>query len=180
MIWALTVWAGGRLAKLQRHCSDTGESIQHPCVPASHSVLISQATQALREQARSDSGNPCEAGVSGPVSLTESECDDYVAFFLDWVIDRGYTGRFDRDQVEALTREFDGYANTSRIQSNPLFRALGRRGIKSKLVDLDKSDPRYLDKKATGVVRPRMRIYFLPTEVPDLQGEHASNISEAA
>ncbi|MEM8975941.1 MAG: hypothetical protein AAGD43_28080 [Pseudomonadota bacterium] len=124
--------------------------------------------------------NRGDATVSAPVSLTEFECDDYVAFFVDRVVDRGYTGRSDQDQVEALIREFDSYANTSGIQPNPLFRALGRRGIKSKLVDLDKSDSRYLDKKATGIVRPRMRIYFLPTEVPELQGEHVSDISDAA
>ena len=160
--------------------TSTLEPSESTSVPDNRDIRVSAALPLSIKRTKSKEANVPDTGVSGPVSLTESECDDYVSFFLDWAIDRGHIGRFDRDQVEALTREFDSYANTSGIQSNPLFRALGRRGIKSKLVDLDKSDTRYLERKASGIVRPRIRVYLLPTDVPDLQGEHTSDINEAA
>jgi len=46
----------------------------------------------------------------------------------------------------------------------PFFQALKRAGIKQRMIDLPHTDPRYAKADCQ---RPRIRVYDLPTEIPD-------------
>jgi hypothetical protein len=115
--------------------------------------------------------NPIEikpnAAVSAPVTRCQEEYDAYVECFLDWCIDKGHIGDHDGDQVIALTQQFDVFAHTPPVHSVPFFQALKRASIEPRMIDLPHTDPRYLEKKAAGCQRPRVRVYDLPIETPD-------------
>jgi hypothetical protein len=115
--------------------------------------------------------NPIEikpnAAVSTAVTRCQSEYDAYVECFLDWCVEHGHVGDHDGDQVIALTRQFDRFARTPPVHTSPFFQALRRVGIEPRMIDLSHTDPRYAEKKARGCQRPRIRIYNLPTEMPD-------------
>jgi hypothetical protein len=73
-------------------------------------------------------------------------------YFLDWCIEHGQKGEHDKDEILALTRSFDKFA---------------RAGIQHEKIDMPRTHPRYAQKQAKGCKRQRLRIYNLPTEIPD-------------
>jgi len=96
----------------------------------------------------------------------------FLEVFLDWVVANGHAGTHDREGVEDLVRQFNAMFNSTqkepvKIGRNDLFAALSRTGIKGRLIDLPLDDPRYLAAKRKDVVRPRVRLYDLPNQVPD-------------
>ena len=101
------------------------------------------------------------------MTRSQSDWDDYVAFFLDWCIERGHTGEHDTDEVLALTQSFDRFARTPRVHETPFFQALSRAGVEQEKIDMPRTDPCYAKRKAEGCKRPRLRIYNLPREIPD-------------
>jgi hypothetical protein len=106
---------------------------------------------------------------TGSLALTrsQSDWDDYAAFFLDWCIEHGHTGEHDTDEVLALTQSFDKFERTPAVHETPFFEALKRVGIEHEKIDMPRTHPRYGERKAGGCKRPRLRIYNLPIEMPD-------------
>lgn len=95
--------------------------------------------------------------------------DDYIEYFVDWLVGQGLTGEHDRETIEFFAQQFDRYARTAPIHPDSLFKGLKAIGIAGRLVDLSANDPRYLAAKRRDVVRPRVRIYCLPDEVPEIK-----------
>lgn len=100
--------------------------------------------------------------------------DEYIHWFTDWTVGQGLSGEFDRETIEYFAQQFDRYARTNPMKSDSLFKGLKAIGIVGRLVDLSSSDPRYLAAKRRGIVRPRVRIYCLPDEVPEFKASPSS------
>ena len=100
--------------------------------------------------------------------------DEYMEFFVDWLVGQGLAGDHDGETIENFAQQFDRYARTSPLHPDSLFKGLKAIGIAGRLTDLSREDPRYLAAKRRGVVRPRVRIYCLPDEVPELKASPSS------
>jgi len=150
-----------RVAAAFRWIADRADAVD----PEPIDVVCVQVRQVLPRPSNPPETNKKCTG-STVVTRSQSDWDDYVAFFLDWCIDRGHTGEHDTDEVLALTQSFDKFARTPPVHETPFFQALKRAGIQHKKIDLPRTDPRYAVKQAEGCKRPRLRIYTLPDDMP--------------
>ena len=154
-----------RFAAGLRWLADRTDAVDpEPCDPDSV-----ENVQVLSLPPKSTKPPETKEECTGSTSLTrsQSDWDDYVAFFLDWCVEQGHTGEHDTDEVLALTQSFDRFARTPGVHETPFFQALSRAGVEQEKIDMPRTDPRYAKRKAEGCKRPRLRIYNLPREIPD-------------
>ena len=104
---------------------------------------------------------------------------DYIDHFLDWLAERGYTGQLDRWVIESRAQEFNERMKIRALNPDSLFKGLKAAGVTNRLVDLPPTDPRFLDAKRHGVVRPRGRMYRLPPTQPHVSADEVRKFSRA-
>lgn len=110
-----------------------------------------------------------EAAPKAHSTCRKQDRDEYIEYFVDWMIGAGLTGEHDRKTVERLAGRFDIYAGTTPLHPDSLFKGLKAVGIVARLIDISPTDPRFIEAKRRGIVRPRLRMYCFPDVVPDVK-----------
>ena len=104
---------------------------------------------------------------------------DYIDHFLDWLAERGCTDELERLVIEKSAQEFNEQMKIRSLHPDSLLKGLKAAGVTNRLVDLPPTDPRFLDAKRRGVVRPRARLYRLPPTEPHVSADEVRKFSRA-